>query len=102
MCTEKGLGQSSASGCDKIAPGCDTPARAGKELSQPIRRKVENLSFNNRGAILQSTIMDPKAGFETHEDLLRRAGQPLQAWELVGNTPLLALRNISPGRAGVE
>ena len=46
--------------------------------------------------------MDPKARLETREELLRRARQPLQAWELVGNTPLLALRNIAPARTGVE
>ncbi|HWP42697.1 MAG TPA: pyridoxal-phosphate dependent enzyme, partial [Blastocatellia bacterium] len=33
------------------------------------------------------------------EDFLRRARSPLEAWELVGNTPLLRLRNIAcPGR----
>lgn len=46
--------------------------------------------------------MDPKASFESREELLRRAQQPLQAWELVGNTPLLALRNIGKEHAGVE
>ncbi len=47
-------------------------------------------------------LMDPKAGLETREELLRRARQPLQAWELVGNTPLLALRNITSANASVE
>ena len=46
--------------------------------------------------------MDPKASLETRDDLLRRAQQPLQAWELVGNTPLLALGNIARERASVE
>ncbi|HJQ69391.1 MAG TPA: cysteine synthase family protein [Blastocatellia bacterium] len=46
--------------------------------------------------------MDAKASFETSEELLRRARQPLEAWELVGNTPLLALRNIAPERQSIE
>lgn len=45
--------------------------------------------------------MDPKASFEIREELLRRAQQPLEAWELVGNTPLVALRHIAPARASV-
>ena len=36
------------------------------------------------------------------EGLMRRTRMPLEAWELVGNTPLLRLRNVLPRSRGVE
>lgn len=38
----------------------------------------------------------------TRDDLHRRARLPLEAWELVGNTPLLRLRNLVPKNSRVE
>jgi S-sulfo-L-cysteine synthase (O-acetyl-L-serine-dependent) len=52
-----------------------------------------------RGAILRNQIMDVK---ETIEGGVRRAVGPVEAWELVGNTPLLRLRNLAPQRGNVE
>jgi cysteine synthase B len=46
-------------------------------------------------------IMDVKEPLESGESDLARGAGPLEAWELVGNTPLLRLRNLAPGR-GVE
>ncbi|HYP27769.1 MAG TPA: cysteine synthase family protein [Blastocatellia bacterium] len=39
---------------------------------------------------------------EPNETGYRRASGALEAWELVGNTPLLRLRNLVPKRRGVE
>ena len=47
--------------------------------------------------------MEPKAGnSKTIDSLLRRANAPTEAWELVGNTPLLRLRNIPASAGNVE
>lgn len=46
--------------------------------------------------------MDAKAAMITREDMYRRARSPLEAWELVGNTPLLRLRNLTPKNSKVE
>jgi cysteine synthase B len=46
--------------------------------------------------------MDAKAGTKITEAILRRAHAPMEAWELVGNTPLLRLRNISDPSNKVE
>ena len=46
--------------------------------------------------------MDAKAGTNSSEALLRRAREPMEAWELVGNTPLLRLRNIAPASNKIE
>ncbi len=40
--------------------------------------------------------MDAKAGGNTNYSGSGRAHAPMEAWELVGNTPLLRLRNIGP------
>ena len=37
--------------------------------------------------------MDAKTTTQTNDELLRRSRAPMEAWELVGNTPLLRLRN---------
>ncbi len=39
------------------------------------------------------TTMDAKTTTQTNDELLRRCRAPMEAWELVGNTPLLRLRN---------
>jgi len=46
--------------------------------------------------------MDARAAMITREDIYRRARSPLEAWELVGNTPLLRLRNLKPKNSKVE
>jgi cysteine synthase B len=46
--------------------------------------------------------MDPKAIIEESNGRERRFREPLEAWELVGNTPLLRLRNIAPQSSRVE
>jgi cysteine synthase B len=46
--------------------------------------------------------MDTKPGANISEDILRRATAPMEAWELVGNTPLLRLRNLVPSSSEVE
>jgi S-sulfo-L-cysteine synthase (O-acetyl-L-serine-dependent) len=46
--------------------------------------------------------MDPKAIIDTSKSRSRRFHEPLEAWELVGNTPLLRLRNIAPQLSRVE
>jgi S-sulfo-L-cysteine synthase (O-acetyl-L-serine-dependent) len=46
--------------------------------------------------------MDPKAITEESNSRERRFREPLEAWELVGNTPLLRLRNIAPQSSRVE
>lgn len=50
----------------------------------------------------QIQAMDPKAIIDTTESRSRRFHEPLEAWELVGNTPLLRLRNITPQSSRVE
>ncbi|HVF89758.1 MAG TPA: cysteine synthase family protein [Blastocatellia bacterium] len=46
--------------------------------------------------------MDVKEPLESGESGYRRGAGPLEAWELVGNTPLLRLRNLVPRRGNVE
>ena len=46
--------------------------------------------------------MDPKAITDNSSNRTRRFREPLEAWELVGNTPLLRLRNIAPRSSRVE
>jgi len=46
--------------------------------------------------------MDAKASTKTTDSILRRAQTPMEAWELVGNTPLLRLRNIGAPSNKVE
>jgi cysteine synthase len=46
--------------------------------------------------------MDAKASNKITEAILRRAHVPMEAWELVGNTPLLRLRNIAAPTNKVE
>jgi S-sulfo-L-cysteine synthase (O-acetyl-L-serine-dependent) len=46
--------------------------------------------------------MDATASTKTIEAILRRARAPMEAWELVGNTPLLRLRNITARSNNVE
>jgi len=46
--------------------------------------------------------MDPKAITDNSSNRTRRFHEPLEAWELVGNTPLLRLRNIAPRSSRVE
>ena len=46
--------------------------------------------------------MDANSGSRLTEGILRRALGPLEAWELVGNTPLLRLRNVAAGLRDVE
>jgi cysteine synthase B len=40
--------------------------------------------------------MDAIAANRISETAMRRASEPMEAWELVGSTPLLRLRNIAP------
>jgi len=46
--------------------------------------------------------MDAKAEEKTSNSLMHRARAPMEAWELVGNTPLLRLRNIVDRSRQVE
>src|SRR5712691_10390418 len=46
--------------------------------------------------------MDAKATNKITEAILRRVRAPMEAWELVGNTPLLRLRNMAPQSSNVE
>jgi len=46
--------------------------------------------------------MDAMTGSRIIEGYLRRANMPMEAWELVGNTPLLRLRNIVASSSKVE
>jgi cysteine synthase B len=46
--------------------------------------------------------MDPKAIIDNSSNRTRRFREPLEAWELVGNTPLLRLRNIVSQSSRVE
>jgi len=46
--------------------------------------------------------MDPKAITDSSSGRARRFHEPLEAWELVGNTPLLRLRNVAPQTSRVE
>jgi cysteine synthase B len=52
--------------------------------------------------MLQELNMDAKAFNHIADSRLRRASGPMEAWELVGNTPLLRLRNLAPRSKGVE
>ena len=46
--------------------------------------------------------MDPKTSTLINEHILKRASGPMEAWELVGNTPLLRLRNLTSDISGIE
>jgi cysteine synthase B len=46
--------------------------------------------------------MDPKAIIDKSKSRSRRFREPVEAWELVGNTPLLRLRNVAPQISRVE
>ena len=46
--------------------------------------------------------MDAKPGTVATEELLKRANAPMEAWELVGNTPLLKLRHITSNLSNIE
>lgn len=46
--------------------------------------------------------MDARTSNKTTEAILRRARAPMEAWELVGNTPLLRLRNMTAPAPSVE
>ncbi|MEK6303601.1 MAG: cysteine synthase family protein [Acidobacteriota bacterium] len=46
--------------------------------------------------------MDPKAITDNSSIRARRFHEPLEAWEIVGNTPLLRLRNVVPQSSRVE
>ncbi len=46
--------------------------------------------------------MDAKAASNVNESALRRVNSAMEAWELVGNTPLLRLRNITVASSNVE
>src|SRR6266498_1538360 len=46
--------------------------------------------------------MDAKASNRAIGEILRRMRTPMEAWELVGNTPLLSLRNIAPPSNTIE
>lgn len=46
--------------------------------------------------------MDAKTSTQITEAILRRAHSPMEAWELIGNTPLLRLRHIAAQSANVE
>ena len=52
--------------------------------------------------MLHFYMMDAHPVRSRSEDFLRRARAPLEAWELVGNTPLIRFRNITAGLNGVE
>src|SRR5437870_208905 len=46
--------------------------------------------------------MNAKTSNQLSEAITRRAREPMEAWELVGNTPLLRLRHIAPHSSDVE
>lgn len=46
--------------------------------------------------------MDPKASIDNSGSRARKFHEPLEAWELVGDTPLLRLRNIASQSSRVE
>lgn len=46
--------------------------------------------------------MDPRAIIDKSKSRSRRFREPVEAWELVGNTPLLRLRNVAPQMSRVE
>ena len=46
--------------------------------------------------------MDPKTSALTGEQIQKRASAPMEAWELVGNTPLLRLRHLTSDLRAVE
>src|SRR4026208_521329 len=50
----------------------------------------------------RNATMDAKAEEKTSNSLMHRARAPMEAWELVGNTPLLRLRNIVDRSRQVE
>lgn len=60
------------------------------------------MSLIIRGAILRKQIMDVKKTIERGASGAQRVAGPVEAWELVGNTPLLRLRNLAPQRGNVE
>lgn len=46
--------------------------------------------------------MDARADLYVDDNFLRRLRGPMEAWELIGNTPLIKLRNIAPPARDVE
>ena len=46
--------------------------------------------------------MDPKLSTPANDLILKRAASPMEAWELVGNTPLVKLRHLTSHLSGVE
>jgi cysteine synthase B len=46
--------------------------------------------------------MDARARRAIADDLLRRGREPLEPWQLVGNTPLLRLRNLVASKPAIE
>ena len=46
--------------------------------------------------------MDPKLSTAANDLILKRAAGPMEAWELVGNTPLVKLRHLTSHLSGVE
>jgi cysteine synthase B len=48
------------------------------------------------------TAMDAKTTTQTNDDLIRRSRSPMEAWELVGNTPLLRLQNTPTPSSDVQ
>ncbi len=64
--------------------------------------KSPRFEFDLSDANLRILNMDAKPDMTRKDDFLRRAHAPLQAWELVGKTPLLRLGNIAAQAGGVE
>lgn len=97
------------------ALACDSHARAACEFgantnifalttsceaeSIPYALKFEFRSCECYPRILG---MDVKATLDINESAARRMSMPLEAWQLVGNTPLLRLPNIAAQSSGVE
>src|SRR5215471_679289 len=52
--------------------------------------------------IICVTIMDAKTSTQTNDELMRRSRAPMEACELVGNTPLLRLRNTPTPSSDVQ
>ena len=68
-----------------------------------IRDEVQSEEIEFSWSLCYSTNrMDAKAGSVSTEALLKRASTPMEAWELVGNTPLLKLRHITSHLSNIE
>lgn len=65
-----------------------------------LRIKLGNAIFGIEFWI--EKLMDAKAITQIPEAIPRRAREPMEAWELVGNTPLLRLRHIASHSSKVE